>query len=713
MTDPQKSNSRLQIILSHFISNPRINPNHSNVLNVFTSGESFPLSANGKPLNRYLIEDLNSVLELGKQKEKKAFYEKFFNKDSLFVKHYDVFDLTTKQKKFLTTKKFIQLMKDLDSIGWSNHEQIDWYVEYISLTDPSLITLFGAHYVLFTGAIDKQAHDELREKYLQKARSLEILGCYCMTEIAHGSYIRGMQTIADYDPEREEFIIDTPGPNAMKFWIGNAGFDATHGIVFARLRTKGHDYGIHLFLVPLRNMEDHTPLPGIQIGDIGEKQGRNGISNGYVLFKNVRIPRGNMLMRWSVVTKEGDYIPSPNPALSYGALIEGRTRICVTSSLEMKRAITIGIRYAHARRQFHNKVSHDQDPKEETLLINYQSHQATLLPHLANTYAQNFACHEIVKRYRSLIEDMDQAKKNNTSFDKQLLSDVHNLSSGMKAIFSEQAAKTLLECRQSLGGHGYSAYSGFPLYYNDFIASNTFEGDNNVLLQQTARQLLKTFVKAQKGAEIKGMLQFLSNSKQILSDKCEVIEFAEFFDPSLLIRALEYRCVKSISDCATQMKEYIATTNSESIAWNRSQVNLINAAHNFIELFAGKIFLECIEKIVKPQTKTVLTSLFILYALHKLHNDISTLISDEGFINSKQISLIKTAFFHVCEEVKADSLNLCEAFDITDDVMPPLGKKDCKIYENLFARVQSNPEHNQKAPYYEELIKPLMKRNSK
>ena len=40
------------------------------------------------------------------------------------------------------------------------------------------------------------------------------------------------------------------------------GHTATHAIVVARLITKGQDHGVHPFIVQIRSLEDHKPLPG-------------------------------------------------------------------------------------------------------------------------------------------------------------------------------------------------------------------------------------------------------------------------------------------------------------------------------------------------------------------------------------------------------------------------------------------------------------------
>jgi len=47
------------------------------------------------------------------------------------------------------------------------------------------------------------------------------------------------------------------------------------------------------------------PLSGITLGDCGKKEGLDGIDNGFIIFNNFRIPRQNMLNRFSNVTEEG------------------------------------------------------------------------------------------------------------------------------------------------------------------------------------------------------------------------------------------------------------------------------------------------------------------------------------------------------------------------------------------------------------------------
>ena len=44
----------------------------------------------------------------------------------------------------------------------------------------------------------------------------------------------------------------------------------------ARLFLHGKDYGPHPFIIQLRSLETHHPLPGVELGDIGPKVPRAG-----------------------------------------------------------------------------------------------------------------------------------------------------------------------------------------------------------------------------------------------------------------------------------------------------------------------------------------------------------------------------------------------------------------------------------------------------
>ena len=159
--------------------------------------------------------------------------------------------------------------------------------------------------------------EKQKEKWLYKALETNIIGCYAQTELGHGSNVNGLETTATFDLSTDEFVVHTPTIRATKFWPGTLGVNATHAIVFCRLKIKGKDYGVQPFVIQVRSMKDHKALPGVEVGDIGVKIGQNSMDNGYLSFNQVRIPRENLLARFIGVDKEGVFKVKGDPRITF------------------------------------------------------------------------------------------------------------------------------------------------------------------------------------------------------------------------------------------------------------------------------------------------------------------------------------------------------------------------------------------------------------
>uniref|UniRef100_A0A6G4ZXM6 Acyl-coenzyme A oxidase N-terminal domain-containing protein n=1 Tax=Rhipicephalus microplus TaxID=6941 RepID=A0A6G4ZXM6_RHIMP len=94
------------------------------------------------------------------------------------------------------------------------------------------------HFVMFVPALMGHANEEQQAKWLSDALTMKIVGSYAQTELGHGTFIRGLETQATYDPEREEFVLHTPNLSSIKWWPGSLGKTANHAIVLAQLHTR-------------------------------------------------------------------------------------------------------------------------------------------------------------------------------------------------------------------------------------------------------------------------------------------------------------------------------------------------------------------------------------------------------------------------------------------------------------------------------------------
>ena len=49
-------------------------------------------------------------------------------------------------------------------------------------------------------------------------------------------------------------------------------------------------------------------MPNVRVEDMGYKMGLNGVDNAKLFFDNVRVPRENILNRYSDVSPEGEFV---------------------------------------------------------------------------------------------------------------------------------------------------------------------------------------------------------------------------------------------------------------------------------------------------------------------------------------------------------------------------------------------------------------------
>nr|XP_036848432.1 peroxisomal acyl-coenzyme A oxidase 3 isoform X3 [Manis javanica] len=400
--------------------------------------------------------------------------------------------------------------------------QMSTFISCLGMYDWSLATKFFLSVLTFGSAIYSSG-SKRHLKYILQLLSMEIFGCFALTELSHGSNTKAIRTTAHYDPATEEFIIHSPDFEAAKFWIGNLGKTATHAVVFAQLCMPGGQcHGLHAFVVQIRDPKTLLPMPGVMVGDLGKKLGQNGLDNGFAMFHKVRIPRQDLLNRTGDVTPEGTYVtPFKDSRQRFGAslggLSFGRVSIICMSVTNLKLAVSIALRFSATRRQF------GPTDGEEIPVLEYQMQQWRLLPYLAAAYALDHFS-------KSLFVDMAEfylgiMKKDWSARQAELGREIHALTSAGKPLASWTAQRGIQECREACGGHGYLAMNRLGNLRDDNDPNCTYEGDNNVLLQQTSNYLLGLWAhQGQGGAHFESPLKtvkFLEASSDILGRRFE------------------------------------------------------------------------------------------------------------------------------------------------------------------------------------------------
>ena len=101
---------------------------------------------------------------------------------------------------------------------------------------------------------------------------------------------------------------------------------------------------------------------------MGSKIGYVSKDNGWATFKNVRIPRKDMLQGFCEISKDGEFQITGDLRVLYTVMMTIRMLIVQMCGKSLLMSAKVGIRYACVRRQF--KTYHGK--KEERKLIDYQ-----------------------------------------------------------------------------------------------------------------------------------------------------------------------------------------------------------------------------------------------------------------------------------------------------------------------------------------------------
>jgi acyl-CoA oxidase len=446
-------------------------------------------------------------------------------------------------------------------------------------------------------------------------QSLYYYGCFALTELSHGTNTKALRTTATYEERTKEFILHTPDKEAAKWWVGNLGKHANHAIVAAQLIHRGQPKGLHWFVVNIRDLKTHQPHPGIIIGDVGHKMGWNFLDHGFMMFQYVRIPLGNLLNRYQdIVAETGEYrlakgIKNENHRFgqTLSALSGGRVGIGFNAIMAARMGLIIAVRYSESRCQFSDPPTKEKKGKDasssssagasttvqpvhflrENPVLSYQLQQHRLLLPLAYNLTFGLFTRWLWREY---LEMLDMGKEGSGVPLAELnarQTELHGISSGSKPVLTWLARDALTAARDCMGGHGYHSLAKIGELKASHEPSVSYEGENHVLIQQTAKFVADGLRKVQKarnkGEEggIKspmGSLNFLSEAGLTVESKVDDSLFdgedgaSILAHPLALLRALQWRVLYHTTESGQLLFSHLASGVDGFTAWNTSQV---------------------------------------------------------------------------------------------------------------------------------------------
>ncbi|XP_074871003.1 peroxisomal acyl-coenzyme A oxidase 1 isoform X3 [Carettochelys insculpta] len=555
------------------------------------------------------------------------------------LQHEDLNFLSRSQRYETAIRKSAMMVMKLREYGIADPDEIYWFKSSVHRGRPEPLDL---HLGMFLPTLLTQATLEQQNRFFMPAWNLEIIGTYAQTEMGHGTHLRGLETTATYDPATQEFILNSPTVTSTKWWPGGR----------------------------------------ITVGDIGPKFGYDEMDNGFLKMDNFRIPRENMLMKYAQVEPDGTYVKPLSDKLTYGTMVFIRSFIVGDSARSLCKACTIAIRYSSVRHQSELKPG-----EPEPQILDYQTQQYKLFPLLATAYAFHFVGAYMKKTYHRITGDINQG-------DLSELPELHALSAGLKAFTTWTANAGIEECRMACGGHGYSCCSGLPDIYVTFTPSCTYEGENTVMMLQTARFLVKSYTQVNSGQLVSGMVSYLNDlSRQHIQPQQVAARHTAMLisDPASLVEVYKLRASRLVEAAAKNFQAELNHRKSQEDAWNRTSVDLVRASEAHCHYVVVKLFTAQLSEISDAAVNAVVSNLCLLYALYGISKHAGDFLQ-AGILTDTQVTQVYQRVKELLVAIRPNAVALVDAFDFHDNHLGSvLGRYDGNIYENMFEWAKKSP----------------------
>ncbi|KAG0312651.1 fatty-acyl coenzyme A oxidase [Linnemannia gamsii] len=333
------------------------------------------------------------------------------------------------------------------------------------------------------------------------------------------------------------------------------------------------------------------------------------------------------------------------------------------------------------------------------------------MPILAQAYAFHFTGVETQKLYDNLMDKLESTQPGDASMQDTLdtLKETHATSAGLKAFCTWSTLNAIEACRQTLGGHGYSAYTGLATTYNDFAVHCTWEGDNTILTLQSGRYLVSCYREALAGKTQPEGVSYLNHLDTLLNLGCGAKTNEDILNFDVIQEAWGVVTANVVKKAGDDFEVSLKAGMSPEAAYEEcSQARLAAAKiHSFGYIF--RRFAQAV-KSAPEGLRAILTKVCFLYGLYSIEQNAGFFLQYRYFTPS-QMDFVRAQVNVFCREVRQEYIPLIDAFNYSDYMInSPLGVYDGNVYEKYFDQVKRQNPVGGEHPYLP-LIQSLLRRD--
>ena len=305
--------------------------------------------------------------------------------------------------------------------------------EALSMACPSVAAFLSIHNMC-AGMLDRYGSDEIKDRFLAPAVSMELVLSYCLTEPGSGSDAAAMKTRADRTNEGWSLT-------GTKAFISGGGYSDAY-IVMCR---TGDDSprGVSAIVI-----EDGAE--GLSYGGLEDKMGWRAQPTRQVQMDACKAPAGNLL------GVEGDGFK-----YAMAGLDGGRLNIAACSLGAAQVALDATLAYMGERKAFGRTIDSFQ-------ALQFRLAEMEITLNAARTFLRHAAW------------KLDRGTPDATKF-----------CAMAKAFVTERCSEVANGCLQMHGGYGYLTDYGIEKIVRDIRVHEILEGTSEVMRLIVSRQMLK------------------------------------------------------------------------------------------------------------------------------------------------------------------------------------------------------------------------------
>ncbi|MFD7067813.1 acyl-CoA dehydrogenase [Streptomyces sp. NPDC059913] len=342
--------------------------------------------------------------------------------------------------------------------------------EWLGPVDPALTTVAGIHYNLFLGSLLDHGGEHRRD--LSDFLRLRRVGTFLCTEVAHGNDAVAVETTAEYDRERDGFVLSTPHAGAQKFMPNTSPCGGPKsGLVAARLLVDGREHGVFLFLVPLT--DEARTLPGVRVRLLPTRTG-SPVDHCLTSFDRVFVDRTALLDgEHGRIGEDGEFSSAVANRrrrflASIGRVTSGKISMTACAVGCARAALAVAVRYG-GHRLISGPRGSDRVP-----VIAHRSHHGPLASAMATVFAMSLLHRRALDRWEA--EGPGE--------------EAERLVAVVKGWVTWEARSVIVECRERCGAQALLEHNGLSELLTGIEGAITAEGDNLAIHAKAAAEML-------------------------------------------------------------------------------------------------------------------------------------------------------------------------------------------------------------------------------